>query len=439
MPGAALILLYLAVAVAPLALAAASLRPPRPVMDEIASAAGLLAYAILLMEFVLSGRFRSISGRVGLDVTMRFHQLLARTALALALIHPFLYTLPFARPLPYDPSRQLTLTFEAEGLVAGVFAFILLPAFVLLSMGRDRISWTYETWRLVHGLGALAIAVLVQVHALHAGRYSQVPLLAGLWSGLLAVSILSLAYVYAVKPLLKTRRPWRVERVASLAARTWELVLAPDGHDGLRYKAGQFAWIGLSGQAFSLRENPFSIASAPGDGPLLRFVIKELGDSTATIGEVPPGTRAHVDGPHGHLTIDGRREPGIAFIAGGVGIAPMLGLLRQLELDGDTRPTRLVYGNRTAAQIACTEDIARMRRAHRTEVVQVVSEPPEDWNGETGMIDAALVGRLFSEPRHRDWLYVLCGPPAMMETVEEALLDLGVAPSQILSERFRYD
>ncbi|WP_417768382.1 ferric reductase-like transmembrane domain-containing protein [Stappia sp.] len=439
MSGLALIFVYLGVAIAPLVLAAASLRPPRPLMDEIASAAGLVAYAILLMEFVLSGRFRSISGRVGLDVTMRFHQLLARTALALALVHPFLYTLPFARPMPHDPTRQLTLTFEAEGLVAGLFAFILLPAFVALSIGRDRMSWTYETWRLLHGLGALAIAVLVQVHALHAGRYSQDPLLAGLWSGLLAVSVLSLAYVYAVKPLLKMRRPWRVERVASLADRTWELVLAPDGHDGVGYKAGQFAWIGLSGHAFSLKENPFSIASAPGDGPLLRFIIKELGDSTATIGKVPPGATAHLDGPHGHLTIDGRQEPGIAFIAGGVGIAPMLGLLRQLEIDEDARPTTLVYGNRTATQIACAGDLARMRRTHHTDVVQVVSEPPADWNGETGMIDAALVGRLFGEPRHRDWLYVLCGPPAMMETVEGALLDLGVAPSQILSERFRYD
>ncbi len=439
MPGIALVLLYLVVAAAPLALAAASLRPPRPVMDEIAAAAGLVAYAILLMEFVLSGRFRSISGRVGLDVTMRFHQLLARSALALALVHPFLYTLPFARPLPYDPTRQLTLTFEAEGLVAGVLAFVLLPAFVALSIGRDRISWTYETWRLLHGLGAVAIAVLVHVHALHAGRYSQDPWLSGLWSVLLAASLASLAYVYAVKPLVRLRRPWRVSGVTSLADRTWELRLTPDGHDGLRYKAGQFVWVGLSGRVFTLNENPFSIASAPGDGPDLRFVIKELGDFTATLGEVPPGARALLDGPHGHLTIDGRREPGIAFIAGGVGIAPMLGLLRQLELDGDARPTVLVYGNRIAGQIACGDDLARMRRVHRTRIVQVLSEPPDDWNGETGLIDAALVRRLFGEPRHRDWLYVLCGPPAMMETVEDALIDLGVAPSQILSERFRYD
>ena len=439
MPAAALILLYLLVALAPLALAAASGRPPRPVMDEIASGMAMVAFAILLMEFVLSGRFRSISGRVGLDVTMRFHQLLARTALALALAHPFLYTLPFARPLPFDPTRQLTLTFAAEGLVTGVLAFVLLPAFVVLSIARDRIGWRYETWRLAHGLGALAIAVLVLVHARHAGRYSADPQLAGLWGVLTAAAVLSLLHVYLVKPLLARRRPWQVTALRKLAERTWEVVLSPKGHDGIAYRAGQFAWIRIGAPVFSLRENPFSIASAPGEGRDLRFVIKELGDFTATLGGIPLGTTAHVDGPHGNLVLEGRQGSGIAFIAGGVGIAPMLGLLRQLEIDADPRPTMLVYGNRHAGQIACTEDLARMRRQHRTTVVQVLSEPPDGWEGECGMVDAALIARLFADPRHRDWLYVLCGPPAMMEAVEEALLGLGVAPRRIISERFQHD
>lgn len=439
MPAFVLILTYVVLALAPLALAAASGRPPRPVMDEIASAMAMVAFAILLVEFVLSGRFRSISGRVGLDVTMRFHQLFARTALALALVHPFLYTLPFARPLPFDPTRQLTLTFAAEGLVTGVLAFVLLPAFVLLSIARDRIGWRYETWRLAHGLGALVIALLVLIHARHAGRYSADPLLSGLWAVLTAIAALSLLHVYVVKPLLALRRPWRVTGLRKLAERTWEVVLSPSGHDGIAYKAGQFAWIRIGAPAVSLRENPFSIASAPGEGRDLRFVIKELGDFTATLSGIPLGTTAYVDGPHGNLVLEGRGGTGIACIAGGVGIAPMLGLLRQLELDADPRPTVLVYGNRHAGQIACTEDLARLRRRHRTQVVQVLLEPPDDWQGERGMVDAALVARLFAEPRHRDWLYVLCGPPAMMETVEAALLGLGVAPRRIISERFQHD
>lgn len=65
----------------------------------------MIAFAILLIEFVLSGRFQLISDNMGMDVTMRLHQLLARTALVFVLVHPFLYQTPFNPPLPWDVAR----------------------------------------------------------------------------------------------------------------------------------------------------------------------------------------------------------------------------------------------------------------------------------------------------------------------------------------------
>ncbi|MBL6432350.1 MAG: ferric reductase-like transmembrane domain-containing protein [Alphaproteobacteria bacterium] len=233
-------------------------------MDELAAGAGLVALLpSCSAEFLLSGRFRAISGRVGMDVTMRFHQLLARTALALAVVHPFLYTLPFNHPLPYDPTRQLTLTFEGEGLVTGVLAFLLLPSLVILSIGRDKLSLRYETWRLLHGIGALAVAGLVYLHAVEAGRYSQDTMLRWFWSGLLGLAVLSLLVVYVVKPLLQLRRGWHVSAVRQVAERTWELTIGPDGHNGLTYRAGQFAWINVGHSPFSLDETCFRSARRP--------------------------------------------------------------------------------------------------------------------------------------------------------------------------------
>lgn len=96
---------YVAVTLLPLGLSWIGTRPARSVLDELASGAGMLAFAIILAEFVLSGRFRSVSGQIGMDVTMRFHQLFARTALVLAMLHPFLYRLPLAIQLPWDQHR----------------------------------------------------------------------------------------------------------------------------------------------------------------------------------------------------------------------------------------------------------------------------------------------------------------------------------------------
>jgi predicted ferric reductase len=434
-----LIALYLVVVLAPLALSWLGARPPRSAWDELASGAGMLAFAIILVEFMLSGRFRTVSRKIGMDVTMWFHQLLARSALGLALIHPFLYRAPFNPPYPWDVTRQLTLNLDLTSLGTGMLAWLLLPPLVLFAIGRERLTLRYETWRLMHGLGAVLIAGLVLHHALYAGRYSQDPVLAYLWIGLFGIAAASLLFVYLVKPALQLLRPWAVESVRSVGLKTWEVTVAPKGHSGLDYRAGQFVWLNVGNSPFSLRENPFSISSAPASGDKLQLVIKELGDFTRTLGHVSPGTRAYVDGPHGNLVIAGREEPGVALIAGGVGVAPLLGLLRQMRHEKDERPKVLVYGNRCVEQIVYSDELEALARENGVEVVHALYEPPEGWTGHVGVVDPDLIRQVFDAPGRREWLYVLCGPPAMMEVVEDTLIEMGVPAKQILSERFNYD
>ncbi len=434
-----LITIYLAVVLAPLTLSWTGARPPRGFWDELASGAGMLAFAIVLAEFLLSGRFRSVSGRIGMDVTMRIHQLLARSALVLALVHPFLYRAPFKAAYVWDATRQFTLTHDFTALGTGVLAWLLLPALVLLAVGRDRFDYSYETWRLMHGLGALLISALMLHHTLYAGRYSEDPVVAAVWVGLFAIAVASLVHVYLLKPALQLRRPWRVKHLRRIGLKIWELTLAPAGHPGVRYAAGQFVWLNVGRSPFTLFENPFSISSAPASGDDLQFVIKELGDFTGALDEIRLDARAYVDGPHGALSLAGRTEPGVALIAGGVGVAPLLGMLRQLRLENDKRPTTLIYGNRVAEQIVYREELDALAQEHGTRVVHALYEPPEGWTGYSGMVDADLIRREFDAPETRRWLYVLCGPPEMMQAVEDALIAIGVPARQILSERFKYD
>lgn len=434
-----LISIYLFVALLPLGLSWLGTRPPRSVWDELASGAGMLAFAIILVEFLLSGRFRAVSKRIGMDVTMRFHQLLARSALVLALIHPFLYRAPFNPPYPWDVTRQLTLTDDFGAIATGILAWLLLPSLVLLAIFREHLDYRYEIWRLMHGLGGALIAGLLLHHTLNGGRYSQDPLLAGVWIGLFGIALTSLIFIYFLKPVLKYLKPWVVQSVRPVGLKAWEVTIAPRGHEGLRFQAGQFVWLNIGRRAASLNENPFSIASAPTSDGSLQFVVKELGDFTRTIGQTAPGTHAYVDGPHGHLVISGRSEPGIALIAGGVGIAPLLSILRQLHHDNDPRPTVLVYGNRVEEQIVYRDELEMLGREHGTKVVHALYEPPTNWTGHVGMCDRDLIRRIFNQPEMRKWLFVLCGPPVMMEVAEETLIGMGVPAHQILSERFSYE
>lgn len=429
-----LVALYLFVVSLPLAVSGLAGMPPRPIHLELASGLGMLAFSIILVEFVLSGRFKSISNSVGMDVTMRIHQVMARTALVFALVHPFLYGgTPSGGQRPWDPTRQLMVTTDFTDLSSGIAAFLILPNLVLLAVGRTKLDYTYETWRLIHGIGALLLAACLLHHTINAGRYGARPEMVWLWSIMTGIAVGSLLYVYFVVPFLNNTRAWKVTSVVQLTPRQWELTVKPNGHSGLDFRAGQFAWLNVGHTPFSISENPFSISSAPAGGPEVSFMIKELGDFTSKIGEVQAGTIAYLDGPYGSLCVDERDEPGIGLIAGGVGLAPLLGILRQLRLTDDPRRVKLIYGNRLVDQIAYRDELDDV------DTTYIVSETPIDWDGVTGLIDARTLDRVFTPEEFEQWVFVMCGPTAMMDNVEDHLLRRGTKAGRILSERFDYD
>ena len=429
-----LIVAYLTAVTLPLILSTLAGGPPRQFHQELASGLGILAFSMILAEFVLSGRFKSISNSAGMDLTMRFHQVMARTAMFFAFAHPFLYqNTPSGGQRPWDPTRQLTITTDLSYLSTGIAAFVLLPSLVFLAMGRTQLKQKYETWRLIHGVGALLIALLLLHHTIYAGRYGSQPVMIWIWITMTAIAAGSLLQVYLLGPLLEKARAWRVTSVTRLTPKQWEVTVKPDDHSGLDYKAGQFVWLNVGHSSFSMKENPFSICSAPASGPTISFMIKELGDFTQTVGQIKPGTVAYLDGPYGNLSIDDRDEPGVALIAGGVGLSPLLGILRQIRLTGDPRKVKLIYGNRVVDQIAYREEL------DAEDVTYVLSEPPKAWRGETGFIDAAVIDRVFSANEFREWVFVICGPAVMMDIVEDHLLKRGTPANRILSERFDYD
>jgi predicted ferric reductase len=439
MPPALLIAGYILLTLAPLALAWAQGKPPRPFMDELSSGLALAAFAILLMEFLLSGRFRSISERIGMDVTMRFHQLLARVAAAFILVHPFLYSTPIGLARPDDATHRGHLGLTGAAAYSGILGWLLLLLLVITAMRRTQIGHSYERWRIGHAIGAVLIAGLVAHHAFAAGRYSGEGPLLWFWILLLALAAMTMLAVYLIRPLLRLRRPYEVVAVTPVAANTWQLEIRPRHGAALDYEAGQFVWLRVGRNPWSPDEHPFSIASAPADRTKLSFIIKAFGDFTSKLGGIAPGAKAYVDGPYGHLTLARRQCEGVALLAGGVGIAPLLGILRQMQASGDRRPVILVYGNRSRAQIVLTEELDALAASLNLKVVHVLSEPDGEWTGRRGMLDEALLRELFGFDGAARWCYLLCGPQGMMESCERSLLGLGVPARQIVSERFYYD
>ena len=437
--GPALLVITIAIALLPLVLALLAGKPARSFWRELSAGLAMVGFAMLLLEFVLSGRFRGVSGRVGIDVTMRVHQLAALGILVFLLVHPFLYAVPRLSPEPMRAVSFIQRMFTMEWYRSGVIAWALLLLLVPMGFFRDRLPFRYEIWRASHGLGALLIAGFGLHHTLAVGTHSADRLLTGFWIALTGLAVLTVLFVYLVKPLLQLRRPYRVTANRPVAERTWEVRVRPDHEESIDFLAGQFAWLNLGHSTFSLVEHPFSISSAPADRPEIAFTIKQSGDFTNRIGEIPVGARAWLDGPHGHFVLPDPPPEEIVFIAGGVGFAPVMSILRQLRAERWPGRLHLLYGNRIETQILYREELEGMAREMNFNLQLVLSEPPPGWHGRAGTLCAETLAACLDATRRASWTYFVCGPPPMMNSVERSLLDFGVPGRQIIAERFKYD
>jgi predicted ferric reductase len=435
LPAQLVALLYLAFLAFPLVMAILD-GEKASIWREIASAAGALGFAILLSEFVLSGRFTLVSGRIGIDAIMRLHQLAARVALVLIVLHPLLYVWPRMASDPMGAASMLGAMFASGSLRTGVIAWALTIILVAMAIWRDQLRITYETWRLSHGLGALLIAAFSLHHALAIGSHSVMPALALYWQAGFTLALLTMLHVYILRPLLQMRAPYRIASVEKAAERTWLLVIEPQQAEAITFEAGQFVWLNIGHSPFSLTEHPFSIASAPHLGRL-DFLIKEAGDFTNKIGAVKPGTRVWIDGPYGHFTLPEAGSAPLVFIAGGVGIAPVLSMLREMDRRRTGQPVTLIYGNRLASQIVAPDELRAMETSLGLHLQLVLGEPPEDWRGLSGDLSEPVLRPLLT-PLVPDARYMICGPLPMIDAVEAILKRLGISSASIFTERFRY-
>lgn len=433
-------LVYLLITVLPVILIMTSGLPARVLPDEIATYLGLFAYIWILLSFLLSGRFRVISGKIGIDKTMRYHQIMAVSLGVIVFLHPYLYTLSLTQSIPWESSRQFYLSLTFVGFVSGMLAWIVVLGLIPIAIYRDELDFRYETWRLIHGLTAVIVVIGGTIHVFDVGRYTnEIPALKFLWISLIVLASLTLWRTYLIIPLLQKSRPYKVVSNLPAAAKTWDLTIASNSKKTFNFTAGQFVWLKLKPPQFALEENPFSISSAPSDLPNIRLSIKEAGDTTNHLGDVKPGDVVYIDGPHGHFMIDGRTFAGILMIGGGIGVAPMIGIIREMVDAKDLRPVKLLYGNRTENQIAFKDELIEASKSINLEINFALAEAPEGWQGHQGNIDKVLIEKVLKTiEKPQDWLFLLCGPPGMLDYNVSILNANGINNHQIEYEKFSY-
>jgi ferredoxin-NADP reductase len=193
----------------------------------------------------------------------------------------------------------------------------------------------------------------------------------------------------------------------------------------------------LPGQHYDVRltapdgyraQRSYSIASSPLDAGEIELTIDRLDD-----GEVSPyfhdvvvvGDQVEVRGPFASYFV-WRGEAPALLVGGGSGVVPLVAMLRHRRRTMPELAMRLVYSVRSAEDVIYADELA-----DDTALI-FTREPPEGWTGHTGRIDSALiadagvdVGTAF-----------VCGSNGFVETATQLLLEDGVEPPRIRTERF---
>jgi predicted ferric reductase len=427
------LMVYLALILAPVIAVTVTCLPPQDLFAyNLGRCFALLAFAIMALQVALAARLKWIERPFGLNLTFPFHRRMGVFAGILLFMHPLLMA---------AGGGGLNLLFDGEWYIwVGKLALLLLLVNVGLSVGRLRLGLPFEKWRGWHDLLGPAVLVLGFIHSWNASIATAIPFMKFLWMAFLALAGVLFVHHRFYTPWRLGQTPYKVHEVKEEAKFVWTITFSPPaGQRRFDFVPGQFQFVTFpASPEVPVEEHHFTISSSPTQTGLHASTIKASGDFTALIGRVKPGDPVAIEAPFGRFSyVFHPGAPDLVFIAGGIGITPLMSNLRHL---GDTRAHRrvlLLYANKTEADIVFREELDRLAGGDwpQVEVVHILTRPESDWPGETGRLDQKKLLRLCGH-RLGSSTFFLCCPPPMTRSLAAALSALGVPISRISYEYF---
>jgi predicted ferric reductase/mono/diheme cytochrome c family protein len=410
----------------------------------LAAFAGTSAFALNL---VLAARLRPVEALFGgLDRMYKAHRVNGQVAFALLLAH---VALILASRATISTDTALDLLGPAAGwtVFAGVIAFASMTVAIVMTLfvrlGHEIFVYVQRSF------GFIFLAATYHVFTTEGAKEDSAALRFYM-AALATLGIAAFVYRSLLGNLLVRRHPYRVTAVNRLDEFVTEIVMEPLKKP-LVFEPGQFVFVNFRSialseqfrpfdmsverQVFSIRAgemsnqfHPFSITAGPGERTL-RITVKAVGDYTRALRALEAGAEAVVEGPYGsfsHRNVPSRTQ---VWIAGGIGVTPFLSMARSLR-----------YANEPAVDFYyCVES---GEEAHFLDELRAVADRRGDFRvfvlarDEVGFVTAERVAAESGDLPSRDVL--ICGPPAMIDSLRSQFRAAGVRDEQVHAEEFGF-
>ncbi|MFF2465875.1 ferredoxin reductase family protein [Streptomyces mirabilis] len=391
--------------------------------------AGLLCGYSCAVLVALMARVPLLERRIGSDRVARWHAMAGRYTVSLLVAHVTLILFGYAAQDGAGIVHEtLSVVFDYPDMLKATTGTLILFAVGITSARAARRRISHEFWYYLHLLTYVAV-FLTFFHQLALGSdfVGDTAAQAAWYVLYLGTAALVVWFRLLVPVRLNLRHKLRMESVYREAPGVFSIVVRGDRLNELNAQAGQFfRWRFLS-DGMRWTSTPYSL-SAPPRPNRMRITVKALGDHSAAVGLLRPGTRVWAEGPYGALTAERHTGRKALLIAGGVGITPLRALFETLP--GGPGDVTLLYRASTAEDLALGAELEAIAQWRGARVLYAV-------NGADGTRPRFTAESLrASVPGLAGHDVYLCGPPAMARDLYGALRAAGVPDRRIHHESF---
>lgn len=182
---------------------------------------------------------------------------------------------------------------------------------------------------------------------------------------------------------------------------------------------------------------PFSIASAPETKEYLEFCIKIYGHWTQSFSRITPGNTLSLAGPFGEFTWDDHIHNAV-FLAGGLGISPLLSMLRHLTYSKQNPHITLLYGNRTPDTVVYKDELEHIFQQRSGKLIHIFSHLPQEhsWQGYRGFITKAILEKEVDFPTKP--VFFIVGPSVFIQKMKDLLAVFSIDEHHIRAENLAH-
>jgi predicted ferric reductase len=390
------------------------------------SLTGLVGTYLALLMVLLVSRIPFVERVLGQDGLLRWHRRLAPWPISLLIAHAVFITVGYAQAARTGLWRQVgVLLSRYPDMLTATAGLALMCLAGTISIRAIRRRVRRETWWAVH-LGMYLALAISFAHVIVLGpAFVGHPLTQAAWSAAwLCTAGLVLGYRVGLPVIRSLRHRLRVVEVRAEGPGVVSIICSGRQLHRLAVSGGQFFCWRFLARGMWWQAHPFSLSALP-QPPYLRLTAKALGDYSASLACVRPGTKVMVEGPYGTFTRDARVRQRVLLIAAGIGVTALRALLE--DLPGACRPIVLLRAGRPEDLVLGRE--IRNLAGHRHGQVHEFVGPREE-----ASITGQALRRLVPDLHDRD-VYI-CGPEGFVAGTVKLLRHLRVPEQAIHHEAF---